>query len=1143
VSAFELNTEQAAAATSLRGAVLVTAGAGSGKTRVLTERTANAVIPGAVAGWDPIGIDQVLEITFTDKAAGELAERVRGTLRAAGLHEQSRQVGAAWISTIHGMCARILRTEALEAGIDPSFRMLDTVTTGRLTEEAFEDVARASIDAAVSVNIFEHWDYSAVASAVMRLSEELRTQGRSASDLRVADTEGIKVPAAEAIRFFKDKVCRFETCGIQGDAAVLQADACERTASALAEMVESGLDDGDLAEALWHRLTEHEIGRRGQGIKALKEDVDDIEVARTELCSRIAGVITAPYARILIDLTVEYANRYAELKKGENGLDFTDLQTETLRILRIPAVASRWRDRFKLTMVDEFQDTDILQLEIAKALAGQNLCTVGDENQSIYRFRGADVDVFRRHREEMAQKGAVTAVLNKNYRSHPEVLTFVNRVFGAPQFFGDEVVPLEPGREEPNPPFIETDQPRVEIVVAQLDQKAGVGADMARRSLAKEIASRIDDLTSRQGVPLGEVVILMSAYTHAHVYAKALADRGIETSVVGGSRFFQQPEISALRAALRTVSNNSDEVGASGFLASALCDLSDDGMLSLRRYASENGCGTWPAVSATALDDDDARRARAAVRAVEHATAAMGMLPLGEIVLRLIEDCGFDLRMLGAGTEGSRAYANVLKLSRMASEYEASGGSGVAGFLGYLDDKERYREHEAPASLAADEQDAVRIMSIHASKGLEFPVVFVPGLESSGRADTEIARWGRRADHPALSLALPASWGSNREYRCPPTFTELEQNESESAQQERKRLLYVACTRAREKLVLAGARTFKESTSSTMLNWLVEALELPLGQDVDRVIEFDGGARASFCTINPEVGTLIEDEPERPTPNSWWLDTPMNDPAPKTTLAAPSRLSYSAISLYRGCPLRFYSERMLGLGVVRGDSSSPALRFGSALHVMLQSAGETGAPGEEAVARIARYHGLNDDGLKRARDAIQNYQESQLAERVREAASVQRELEFSVWIGRPGEGFVLDGTMDAYARTGDSALIVDYKTGVRDENEEALAARFELQARCYALAAAVDGARSIEAVFVRPEVVIGSAPQTVSFSFTDDQARSLAPELELMHQNMKSGSWPHKERWAEDLCGSCPVVPGMCPIKAAENARVQPSER
>lgn len=1135
MSAFELNKEQEAAATSLNGAVSVTAGAGSGKTRVLTERTANAVIPGTVPGWDPIGIDQVLEITFTDKAAGELAERVRGTLRAAGLHEQSRQVGSAWISTIHGMCARILRMEALEAGIDPGFRMLDTVTAGRLAEEAFEGVARASIDAAASVSIFEHWDYSAVASAVMRLSEELRTQGRAASDLCVSDAEGIKGLAAEAIRFFKDKVCRFETCGIQGDAAVLQAEACERTASDLAEMVESGLDDGDLAEALWYRLTEHEIGRRGKGIKALKEDVDHIEIARTELCSRIAGVVTAPYARILIDLTMEYGGRYAELKRAENGLDFTDLQTEALRILRIPAVAGRWSDRFKLTMVDEFQDTDVLQLEIAKALAGQNLCTVGDENQSIYRFRGADVDVFRRHREEMAQRGAVAAVLNKNYRSHPEVLRFVNRVFGAPQFFGDEIVPLEPGREEPNLPFIETDQPRVEIVVAKLDQGAGMGAGLARRSLAEEIAARIDELTTHQGVALGDVVILMSAYTHAHVYAKALADRGIETSVVGGSRFFQQPEISALRAALRAVSNNGDEVGVSGFLASALCDLSDDGMLSLRRHASENECGTWTALSAIVLKDDDARRVRAAVHAVGRATAAMGTLPLSEIVLRLIEDCGFDLRMLGAGTEGSRAYANVLKLSRMAGEYEASGGSGVAGFLGYLDDKERYREHEAPASLAADEQDAVRIMSIHASKGLEFPVVFVPGLESAGRGDTEIARWGRGAGHPALSLALPSAWGSKREYRCPPTFTELEQNESESAQQERKRLLYVACTRAREKLVLAGARTFKESTSSTMLNWLVEALELPLGQDVDRVIEFDGGAKASFRTITPEAGTPVESESEALTPNSWWLDTPLSDPAPQTVPAAPSRLSYSAISLYRGCPLRFYSERMLGLGMAGGDSSSPAMRFGSALHVMLQSVGGTGAAEDEAIARIARYHGLDDDGLTRARAAIQNYQTSQLAQRVREATSVQRELEFSLWIGRPGEGFVLDGTMDAYARTGDSALIVDYKTGVRDENEEALAARFELQARCYALAAAVDGARNIEAVFVRPEVIIGGAPQTVGFSFTDDQARALAPELELMHQNMKSGTWPHKERWSDDLCGICPALPGMCPIKAAED--------
>ncbi len=1139
MSAFKMNEAQARAATSLVGPVLVTAGAGSGKTRVLTERTVNAIVPGAVEGWTPITVDQVLEITFTDKAAGELADRVRATLRSAGLHDQARKVDAAWISTIHSMCSRILRTEALVAGIDPGFTMLDTVTVGRLREGAFDKVAREAMLGEGS-RLFEFWGYSSVAGMVMRLAEDLRIRGADTSVFEVADAEAVTALAHEALQFFKAKIHHFGSCGSEDEAVSIHGGACTKTAAALEDLLEAGLADEDLGEALWGRLAAHEIVKRCKGAKVIKGDIEEIEATRADLCSRLAGAITMPTARALIALTDEYARAFATLKREQNGLDFTDLQAETRRILQVPEVAARWRDRFKLTMVDEFQDTDALQLEIVRALAGENLCTVGDENQAIYRFRGADIEVFRQHKQDMAARGAVSAVLGENYRSHPEILAFVNRLFGSEQFFAEQVVALTPGRDEPLPPFVGPAQPRTEIIVAQLDKSAGTDSDAARRSLAKQIAERIHALRTENGVALGDIVILMSAYTHAHVYADALADMDIETSVVGGSRFFNQPEIYALRAALRTISNRNDETGVAAFLASSLCGLSDEGLLSLRRYSTEGGCGLWGALVEAPLGTEDARRARAAARAVDDAGAVLGGTPLGEVILRFIEDCGFDLQMIAAGPEGRRAYANVLKLARMAGSYEAAGGSGVAGFLDYLGDKERYREHEAPAGLVAADEAAVRIMSIHASKGLEFPVVFVPGLDAAPRVDQAIAMCerGRGQAASSLSMALPSSWGGKRELRCPPEFVRLERIETDANQMERKRLLYVACTRARELLVLTGARTFKESTASTMLNWTVEALGLPLVKGIDSSSDLGGGTRVRLRTVTPdqvdETG-LAQDASAMQSECSWWLDQSEDAPPPEALKPPPRSLSYSAIRVFRQCRLRFYAEKVLGLATAR-EEPSLAIRLGSALHALLQTAGETEELDEEAAQSIARFHGLDADGLERAMCALETYRSCSTAARVRAAAGVRREVPFNVWVGDPGNGFVLDGTIDTYAREGDSVLIVDYKTGVRVREDSELRAQFELQARCYAYAAAVEGANDIEAVFVRPEVIIEGAPQLVSYKYSSEEALLLAPELAAMYREMKTGSWPHCERWSDEVCRGCPVLGQMCPIKAARMA-------
>lgn len=1138
MSSFELNKDQLIAATTLVGPVLITAGAGSGKTRVLTERAANAVGADVPPDWTAVGIDQILAITYTEKAAGELAERIRATLRFAGLQSQARRVDGAWISTIHGMCARIVRAEALEAQIDPAFRVLETVETGQLKEQAFEAAVRRVAEKRGRSNLLGLYEFSAVASTVFVLAEELRTRDVVAADLRIETRDTARALAREARDFFGEKSAFFQSCGLDTQAVADHGGACLFTFEALDRLTKTDLNDEQLAEAVWRILQGHPMARTSAGVK---DHVVAVKQSRIDLCSRLAGIITRPLAEELVALVEEYSAVFSELKGQAGGLDFSDLQVEARRLLRQPEIAARWRDRFHLAMVDEFQDTDALQLEVVEALAGRNLCTVGDESQSIYRFRGADVEVYRAHNRAMIESGATPVTLSVNYRSHPQILDFANRLFGDPLLFGGHLVILGHGRTEPEPALLPADASRVEVLIAPTQGNAG--GDEARAGLASEIAAKVCELRDEGGVSLGDIVILVPAYTHAHVYAGALTAAGAEAVVIGGSRFFEQREVCALRSALRVVVNTRDEAAAAEVMASDLCGLSDDGLLALRDRARGEGVGLWAAHKSALLDEDDRARMDVLARAVSRAADALGRVSLSELILKLVEDCGLDLRMVASGLAGAQAYANVLKFTRLAATFEGSRGTGPAGFLAYLDAKEEFGDHETPASLVGEDTSAVRIMSIHASKGLEFPVVIVPELSSTGRTDRNIARW-RVGQDRALAMALPSSWGGERdsELRRPTAFVDMGEQDGTSEDEERKRLFYVACTRARELLVLAGARTVGNSATCSMLNWLVDALGIEIVPDTQGLHDFGGGASAKVRVLpfadpqERDVSPVAASPEDRRGSKEWYARLMQDEPDARAEVETPRRLSYSGVSLYQKCPLRFRAEKILGLGVA-AEAAGPASRRGSALHLLLQMAGEDGQLSEERFASVVRHYRLERSDAARVRRNFDVYRSSSVAQEVRAADSVRREAPFALWVGEPGQGFVLDGTIDVYAKQSRHVLIVDYKTGETTRAIEDLAKRYELQAKCYALAAARDEAQKVEAVFLRPEVLVDGQPQTVRFHYSADEALAFAGDLLNVHDRMSEGSYGHLSQWDDHVCGSCPALRQMCPVKASGEAR------
>ncbi len=1141
--AFELNDDQQLAATALDRNVLVTAGAGSGKTRMLTQRFINAVVPGRVEGWKPADVDEVVAITFTEKAAGELAERVRLELRGEGLSDAARRVDSAWVSTIHGMCSRLLRRHAFEAGVDPLFTVADTVAAGTVRAATFESVAARLIASDDDVaGLFDAYAYEKVHSAVSLLAGELATRGIGFADIEIEPAASVPTLLDEAQAAFEADACGCQAYAGSADTPAKHAAACVDWAGRVQAL------RAEPEEVALTRLSElvSEYKPLRANIKGVEHVTLEGRERMTSLQGKITATMVAPHARGLIRLAERFAAEFSAAKRRAGLLDFDDLQVGAAELLeREPALARRYAERFRLVMIDEFQDTDALQLRLVSALSDGNLCTVGDEKQSIYRFRGADIEVYRQHRADMLAARAIPVPLGVNYRSHPEVLAFVNAVFSSEQYFDGDLLRLtspEGGRAEQPIDAVLGESPRVEVLFVDCNQVSGSDG---RRAEAAGIAARLAALHA-SGVDPGDMVILVRRYSHAHVYSEALARAGVPAVIVGGRRFFGLAETTVMRALTRAIANPADGSAVGELLASEFCPISDDGLARLRLLGQdeERRAPLWSVLCAGAngLGGDDREAALRLVHIIEQARAEIGTRPLSDILLIAVEVAGYDLRLLSRGNEGRDAFANVLKFARQAAAFEATEGTGPAGFSAYIDQKELLGDSEAPASVADDGSHAVRIMSVHASKGLEFPVVVVVDLASSGNGDRGIVRIAPSGSGVRLALSSPPTDAGIK--LAPSTWAaEFDEAEKRGDAEETNRILYVAFTRARDALLVSGSmnlRTKNPSTATHHLNRLAGLLGVSTPIDGFGVWERtlrdrDTGqiARARVTVVDaldvPDAAAEEIDpdaEPCAPAPDAGALivGRTVRD-------GGLDRVSYSTLRTFEQCPRRYFASHVLGLARIEelaGTAEDDPVRFGSALHAVLQLVDDRGRlPAAERVAAIVRQYELSDAMATRLGSAAARYTGSAVAARVVLAESVARETSFALPVA--GGSTLLAGAIDLYARSGTSALIVDYKSGVSGDSPELLD-RYRLQAECYALVALLDGCDTVEVVFVRPEVADAAGePEQVVFTFDSRDAERLRGEIDGRCEQVVASEYEPLAGRDERVCRGCPAPVGLCP--------------
>ncbi len=707
-----LTVEQEIAASRRAGSMLLAAAAGSGKTSVLVERYVRAVLDD---GLDPA---RILAITFTERAAWELKERIRARLQDLGRRSLARDAEASAIGTIHGFCARLLRADPLAAGLSPSFTILEEATAARMRTAAFTDALGSAMQQAVPAELDAAAAYGPdrLRQIVSAAYAELRSRGQARPALPAAPIEGPQ----------------------------------------------------------------------------------DALAAHALLGSLLSG----------------YGADYQARKRMRSAVDFDDLELLALQILAQPHLRARWMERFDMLMVDEFQDTNRRQLALLCAIEGENLFTVGDEWQSIYGFRHAEVEIFRRREDELAGGGASLA-LTRNFRSRPGIIDAVNAVFG--RRFGERFNPLVAAREP-----AEGGRPCVEVLLTDARgwerEESAQSAPAWRQAEARLIARHLRELVQEGAARPGEIALLLRSMTDLAVYEAALRDEGLPTCSVS-AELWEALEVQDVICGLRALANPLDELALHGVLAGPSAALSAGALWQLSR----------------ALGDDGGRRRlwEAICEAVDR-PGGLTPLPAADRPRLVSFRERFERERRGAGERtlqalvrslaaaGSPEPANVRRLMALARDFEALEGRDLRGFIEHLEHLAQTRS--AVARQASQGQpEAVQLMSIHAAKGLEFPVVCVAdlGRTGNGRESPYLLIDGER-----VGLRVARLDGSAPE----PAFDyeQLARARVLAEEQEEDRILYVAMTRAREMLLLSGAAGFerwpKDAPGCAPIAWIAPAL-------------------------------------------------------------------------------------------------------------------------------------------------------------------------------------------------------------------------------------------------------------------------------------------------------------------------------
>jgi len=968
----KLEPPQAKAAYTLDRHISVTAGPGAGKTTVLVERYLHIL-----REKKPSSIDQIVAITFTNRAANEMRERLRKALDSllatatgperARWMRYKRTLDGAVITTIHGLCVRLLREFPVEAGLDPQFMLLDEHRASTLLASAVEESLSESIgkrDEAVS-RLTAGIGRPLLAAALWEMYLRVRGQGLSfdrileQTSTSHAATEDYDALCNELDAWMNDFVL---APGLTPAANEKRGEA-QRTWPKIREMLRT--DNIPLADYCGAIVEFREAarptasGRIGPTIKRIDELFwgESKEKSFGRLPQMKFDLLARDYAIALVRLLQNIDRRFTEKKQELSALDFDDLQIRTIELLRRQEVLQRAYQRYKYFLVDEFQDTNGLQRDLLNALALQtgaraNLFIVGDRKQSVYGFRGADVDVFARTTGEMLDAGGESVPLPLNFRSQPQLINFFNYLF-AKFFQSGEIVdkaelselgfvehePSEARRKaRDQPPLVEL---MVDTLSAEDDPKS---KQDPRERDARQIVKRIIELTShssgdeirrlgRGPAPAAyfeyrDIALLFRAMTNVPVYEAEFRRAGIPFQTVLGKGFYEREEITDLIQLCRFLDNRTDELALAAVLRSPLCGISDNTLLALRLgpRVGETPIGMAPQPRRHArplfralrtqseidfIDDDEREALKKGYELLSALFERRNRYPIGDL-LRYAVDVSSYTTVIAATYDGAQRLANIEKLFGLAERFERSGAHLIRDFVKYVHDFEAIGSRESEGQLD-DSANAVKLMTIHQAKGLEFPVVMIPDLHRSKPTWEGYFLLDR---HRGLTLKVPNGRGQMVSGR---TFTVFSERSQWRENFESMRLLYVAATRAQDRLILSGATkdvSKLANGSETWLQLIWQALDLGLRSQTGVIDLAEDTQLLTTFNITDETEPALDADREA---DSGTIDLaadfsdvfPLLCPLEADRNSAVHRFSVTQLINYRRCPRQYYFDRVL----------------------------------------------------------------------------------------------------------------------------------------------------------------------------------------------------------------------------------------
>lgn len=1012
--------------------ILVSAAAGSGKTAVLTERIIRLLKEGA-------DIRKFLVITFTNASASDMKEKIRKALsKEPSLAYQLRKLSTASISTFHSFCNQMIKDHFMLLGIDPHYRLLETTELhlleqeilSSLLEEKFLEGDDAFLDLAESYGhdkslyslksvVIQVKDYlsnrvseeESVALILKNYEDkeywERRTKDYTQDKLEVIRSlykEAIQEVGEGVIPLLEDELLMTYSIETMTFDRFPLLKKVEKENLAFVEARNKAKDLRDYAKKNIQKIQEELL------------DMGDFD-EHFEIFKSLA-----PRVKTLLELTLEFLKRYRERSIEEGVFSFSDLEYYALKVLEDEKVRESYRDKFDHIFIDEYQDTSPIQEAIISRIArDNNLFMVGDIKQSIYRFRRADPKIFlekfneyKPEKEGTPKGDSLRIDLNMNFRSAPPVIDGINAIFRKimQEDFGGITYNDDHALVFGNESLKDIDQ-EVEFLLSTGDDPKQAEVD--------GIIKTIHALT-KQGYRYRDIVILArSLKGYTRVMEKTFRDEGIPLHLSSSDIYLTSIEVELLVNYLRLIDNRRQDIPLLSLLRLPRYNLSDDELLRIRAHHRE---GFFvDALEAYDVPGEIYDKLQFFLEEMEEFRVKARSMGQDELLQEIYTETDFEGFILGLSAAKSRI-ANIRKLFLTAGDYESRSATSLSEFLLYLDELIKEEQDFEAAKTISEDSDSIRMMTIHKSKGLQFPVVILAGLHN------------RYYEPEAMSMIMTYEdflltdiIDLEKREKYAPFFRRILQKDSvDESRQEQIRVLYVALTRAEKKLILSSY--VKEDYEVEAKALSKEALSS--ANSFFKLIELSGALEDHRFKLFIEEEPVLSEEKRKTKALGFKKEQPKLTSSKAKSKRSVSQLVKEQVIIP---PLRRSDDAPEAGGMTRGTLFHKAMEwldFGDV---------------ENSLSRLEAMGVLRDF---QDRDLVLNYFESDTLKEVhKNALGIDREVPF-VWKLETDEGIeLIQGVIDQVIRLPEGVVLVDFKSDNSYHYLESYKKQIELYAKAY----------------------------------------------------------------------------------------------